>query len=119
MRRRPLSEIFTNEFGSVTAELALALPSVTLVIVITVASFGLQIERMKYVSIAAAASRALGRGEAQEVVTQLVGEMQADANLAVSVSENSVCATLSRKMTLPALGNFTISERQCSRKMGL
>jgi hypothetical protein len=108
-----------SERGSVTAELALAMPSVALVLVITLGGFGLQVERLKLVSEAAVAARALGRGEAEADVRSQLAEV--DSGLAVKLDylEDFVCANVSRKFEIAALQSFEVSERQCARKGGL
>jgi hypothetical protein len=63
------------ERGSVTAELAMALPAVALVIGITLGAFALQIERMKLVEVSATAARAIARGESEENARALVTEL--------------------------------------------
>lgn len=95
------------------------MPSVALVIGVTLSGFGLQVERMKYVSVAASAARALGRGETQAEVQALVFEAALGASLDVEFLENHICANVSRKLAILGLQDFEISERQCARKMGL
>jgi hypothetical protein len=114
MMRRPNSEA-----GSVTAELAMALPSVTLVIAITLGGFGLQVERMKLVSISATAARALGRGEAEADVTFNVRAVEPFARLKVVHLENDICAEITKTIRVAALPQIDVSERQCFRKAGL
>jgi Flp pilus assembly protein TadG len=115
-----------DQLGSVTAELALALPAVSLVIAVTLGAFSLQIERMKLVDVAAMAARAMARGESQEDIRTQVYEMTtsgADASyqLSFEVRENMSCVILSRQFQLAGLRGelFDISELQCARKMGL
>ena len=105
--------------GAITAELAMALPSVALVIAVTLGGFGLQIERMKLVSIAASASRALGRGEAEVSVREMVRETEERATLNVETLNNHICARLSRTFKIAGFQDFEVSERQCARKSGL
>lgn len=115
-----------NDKGSVTAELALAMPAVSLVIAITLGAFALQIERMKLVGVAAMAARAVARGETQENVRALVLEMNSTAdsqqiNLEIQTRENTVCVNLSRNFEIAGLPGklFDFSELQCARKVGL
>jgi len=114
------------EKGSVTAELALAMPAVSLVIAITLGAFALQIERMKLVGVAAMAARAIARGETQENVRALVLEMSSTTdsqqiNLEIETRENTVCINLSRNFEIAGLPGklFDFSELQCARKVGL
>jgi hypothetical protein len=115
-----------NDRGSVTAELALAMPAVSLVIAVTLSAFALQIERMKLVSVSAMAARAMARGEAEENVRALVLEGNAgSASQAVLIDvetrENTVCIKLSRAFEISGMNGklFEISEVQCARKVGL
>jgi hypothetical protein len=109
----------SSERGSVTAELAIALPTVILVIFVTLAGFGLQVERMKLVGLAASSSRALARGETEVAVRGLLDEVDAEVALAVEHLENHICARLSKRFYLAAIQEIEVSERQCARKAGL
>ena len=115
-----------NEKGSVTAELALAMPAVSLVIAITLGAFALQIERMKLVGVAAMAARAIARGETKDNVRALVLEMGSTTdsqqiNVEIETRENTVCINLSRNFEIAGLPGklFDFSELQCARKVGL
>ena len=109
----------SSESGTVTAELAVAMPTVALVIAVTLSGFGLQLERMKMVASAASMARALGRGETQAEVAALLAEVYPEASLKIEFLENYICATTSKSVSLPGLQGFVVSERQCARKMGL
>ena len=115
-----------NDKGSVTAELALAMPAVSLVIAITLGAFALQIERMKLVGVSAMAARAVARGETQENVRSLVLEMSStlesqQINVEIQTREDTVCVNLSRNFEIAGLPGklFDFSELQCARKVGL
>lgn len=115
-----------NDKGSVTAELALAMPAVSLVIAIALGAFALQIERMKLVGVSAMAARAVARGETQENVRSLVLEMSStlesqQINVEIQTRENTVCVNLSRNFEIAGLPGklFDFSELQCARKVGL
>ena len=115
-----------NDKGSVTAELALAMPAVSLVIAITLGAFALQIERMKLVGVSAMAARAVARGEPEENVRSLIMEMSSTSNsqgiqMEIQTRENSVCVNLSRSFQLVGIPGklFDFSELQCARKVGL
>lgn len=123
-----------SERGSVTAELAIAMPAVSLVIAITLGAFSLQIERMKLVDVAATAARAIARGEGEEEVRKLAGELMAGEIVAgelatvleavqieFSMLEKLACVKISKDIELPGLAAkvFSLAESQCARKMGL
>ncbi len=119
MPRQLLSKSFLDASGTVTAELALALPTVSLVVAVTLSGFGLQIERMKFVSVAASAARAIGRGETVQTVEDLVRHMAPGSKVRLEYLENEVCANVSEAFALIGVREFEVSERQCARKMGL
>jgi hypothetical protein len=115
-----------NEKGSVTAELALAMPAVSLVIAITLGAFALQLERMKLVGVSAMAARAIARGELEENVRTLVLEMSSNSNseqtvMEIETRENTICINWSRNFEIAGLPGklFDFSELQCARKVGL
>lgn len=100
----------------------MALPAVTLVIAVTLGAFAMQIERMKLVSVAATAARAMARGETQEDVQALVLEMHGmESDLEFTTLENFACVKLTRQFEMPGLGGalFDLAESQCARKAGL
>lgn len=113
-----------SEAGSVTAELAIAMPAVSLVIAITLGAFALQVDRMKLVDVAATAARSLGRGEPQEGINEIAQQMLGsnDAfSLEVSIEENLACVTLHKPVKIAGLSPqvFELVETSCARKMGL
>ena len=115
---------FKSEIGSVTAELAIAMPAVSLVIAITLGAFALQVDRMKLVDVAATAARSLGRGEPEEVIRDLAFQMlgsEFNVSLELSILENLACVTLKKPVTIVGLSPaaFELSETSCARKMGL
>lgn len=108
-----------SDRGSITAELAVALPAVFMVLAITASAFGLQIERMKLVDVAATAARGLGRGEPESNVRQLIEKLDPLAALTIQDDADIVCANLKRAVKIIGLGLFELNERQCARKEGL
>lgn len=130
MQRLWISKQWNNKAlsdkGSATAELALAMPAVSLVIAITLGAFALQIERMKLVGVSAMAARAVARGEPEENIRALILEMSStldsqDIQLEIQTRENTVCVNLSRNFEIAGLPGklFDFSELQCARKVGL
>lgn len=110
-----------SESGSVTAELALALPSIALVIAVTLGGFGLQVERMKLVDLAAGGSRALARGEDQAAVEKMLLIARPNSLIKIEHQDEWVCLRLAFMANIPGIESelIEISERQCARKMGL
>lgn len=112
---------FADEHGSVTAELVVAMPAVAMVLSITIAAFGLQVERLKLVSNAATIARAIARTESTESVNQLTAALAASTTLVLETKADLICARLIRGFSLPGLPGKAIdlSEVQCARKLGL
>ena len=124
--RKPWNNKAWSDKGSVTAELALAMPAVSLVIAITLGAFALQIERMKLVSVSAMSARAVARGEPEENIRALILEMSLtldsqDIQMEIQTRENTVCVNLSRNFEIAGLPGklFDFAELQCARKVGL
>ena len=86
--------------GSVTAEFAVALPAIAIVLAACLASVQLVAHQVRLTDAAADAARALGRGESRAVAGAIADRVAGGASLAVSVDEPFVCATL----TTPGAG---------------
>lgn len=110
---------FAGSRGSVTAEFALLMPSVALIIALAVGVLGLQVERLKQVSIAASAARALGRGETEADVRSGLIAVDPALRMSIEYLENLVCAIVARDIRVASLPSVEVSERQCFRKGGL
>ncbi|MDQ0895292.1 Flp pilus assembly protein TadG [Agromyces ramosus] len=81
--------------GSVTAEFAVALPAIALVLAACLASVQLVAEQVRLTDAAADAARALGRGETEAVAAAIADRITGGAALAVSAEAPFVCVTLS------------------------
>lgn len=108
-----------GERGSVTAELAIAMPSVVLVLAVSLGGFGLQIERLKLVASAASLARSLGRGGSEQIIRDLASQTDANRKLEFEYLEDFLCVTLSKSFAISPLPSIEVSERQCARKGGL
>ena len=109
----------SQDHGAVTAEFALALPAVTLVLVFALGVLQAQTERLALIDLAAEGSRALARGEPMATVWQLANEFGAGTTVRANVGVELVCVVASRQIGLQNLPEIEISERQCARKLGL
>jgi hypothetical protein len=111
----------SNDSGSVTAELALALPTVALVVFVCLGAFSLQLEKMKLVSIAGTVARAIARGEAESTMHELVRELRPGTSIDLRFEPGSICAKASFKITFSALGgkSIEVADWQCARSSGL
>ena len=105
-----------RENGSVTAELAVTLPAVGLLLAIVVGVFALQVQHLALVGDAAMAARAVARGETQAVAEQLVAK--AGRKLSFSKPGELVCAKLSQPAQLAGLPTFLMTEVSCARAAG-
>ena len=121
LRRNKNLGRLADSSGTVTAELALALPAVSLVLAVTLGAFGLQIERMKLVSVAATAARALARGELSEEVRAFSIDQLPNVGLQINEQEQQICVTAALEVSIPALPSniLNLEEQQCARSSGL
>ena len=87
-----------SDRGTVTAEFAIALPAVLLVLSFAMQVLSIQVERISLVTEVAGLARAAARGE---------------AILGTTVEGSMVCVAKSRKLIIP------IREKQCARRLGL
>ena len=117
-RQRHRGELgdFSTEAGAVTAELAVALPAVMLVIGLILAVGQWQLQQQRLLVSAATVARAIARGEAPELIDEWVRRLP--AQLEVSYGSNLVCARLSQASVsvLKGLAGFKVSELQCAEK---
>jgi Flp pilus assembly protein TadG len=107
----------SGEQGAVTAELAVALPAVMLVVGLILAVGQWQLQQQRLLVSAATIARALARGESQDLVDEWV--LQSQARLEVSYGSNLVCARLSQASSLLGFQKFAdlkVSEQQCAQK---
>lgn len=112
-----------NDRGSVTAEFALVLPAVTLVLAIAIGGLGLQVERIGLVGSAAMAARAVARGEPIDL-SQPFSANGAGQTLLRGPDEsadNMLCVTAYKEVSIFGLPEklFELNETQCARKAGL
>ena len=114
----------SSELGSVTAEFALILPAVLLILVFSLSVLALQANRMALIELAAEGARAIARGETEEVLKSLIQDraLTPPPQTKLEYESLSICLVLSQNVKLPILGNFLdfpVLERQCARKSGL
>lgn len=90
--------VIRSQTGSVTAELAISLPAVILIVTFAMQALELQVERLNLVYQASQEARAAGRGE-------YVSSARIEGNL--------ICVEKA------ATKLITIKEKQCARRLGL
>jgi hypothetical protein len=110
-----------KDTGAVTAEFVVVLPSVFMILAISVLSISAQVERLKMVSTAGMMSRAVARGEPVELLNQVFAGQLGQHSWQISNRGNFVCVELSRLVGFAALPDFglRLAEEQCARKLGL
>ena len=99
--------------GSVTAEFAVAMPAVLLVLAIGLAGISVAGTQVRLQAAAADAARMLGRGEGAGAVRSRVGEHVAGATITESHSDQLVCARVSLEGRVGPL-LIPISARGCA-----
>lgn len=118
MQRRRLERgLAIAERGAVTAELAVALPAVMLVVGLILAVGQWQLQQQRLLVSAATVARALARGEAQPIIDEWVARLP--AHLKVSYGSNLVCARLSQSSVIlgfEKIAGLGVSEQQCAEK---
>lgn len=77
-----------------TAEFAVALPAIALVLAACLASVQLVAQQVRLTDAAADAARALGRGESDGVAAAIADRVSGGADLSVATDQQFVCATL-------------------------
>ena len=81
--------------GSVTAEFAVALPAIALVLAACLASVVLVAQQVRLTDAAADAARALGRGESAAEAGAIADRVSGGSSLSVTEDGTFVCVTLS------------------------
>jgi hypothetical protein len=113
-----------NDNGSVTAEFAIVLPGVMLVLILALSVLSLQASRIALVEFAAEGARALARGESEQLVSQLLADYELGANTSFqsNFSDLAICLEVAQIHEIQALGGLfpiEVKEVQCARKGGL
>jgi hypothetical protein len=108
----------------VTAEFAIVLPGVLLLLFLALSVLAMQTSRIGLVELAAESSRALARGESESLVRELIESagLGSDVSLNTFYSDLSVCVELTHINRIRPLGEefaIEVSETQCARKGGL
>ena len=97
----------------VTAELALTIPAVVLVLTICLSALSLGVDRVRCVDAARVAVRELVRGEAEgQSLADAEGVAPRDARLAVSRQGRDVTVTVTSPAPMPL--SVAVSETSCS-----
>lgn len=111
-----LFEALRRERGSVTAELAVTLPAVGVLLGIVLGVFAVQVQHLAMVGDAAMAARAVARGETKAAAEQLVAKP--GRTLVWINSGELVCVTMTQPARLAGLPALELTERSCARAAG-
>ena len=111
----------TSETGAVTAEFAVVLPTVFMIMAISLATLSAQLERFKLVSVAGMVARSLARAEPLDSVKVVLAEQLEGRGLTIDSRGTMVCAEVSQMLEIGVLPDFglRLAETQCARKIGL
>lgn len=107
-----------RERGSVTAEFAVALPAIALVLAASLAAVHVAAVQVRLADAAADAARALGRGETASVAAAIAARNAAGARLSTSIDEPFVCATLTGRAG-GVLSALELRAESCAMRGGL
>ncbi|MBX3099198.1 MAG: pilus assembly protein [Salinibacterium sp.] len=100
-----------DERGSATAELAVALPSVVLVLACCISGMSVAGQQLRLTDAAALAARTLGRGGDPHAIA---ARLSPGALVTLGADGDIVCVTLSQSASLTALLPVTLSARSCA-----
>ncbi len=105
-----------GESGSVTAEFAVTLPAVLLVLVLCIGAGSVSVQRIEAQSAAAAAARMVARGEGRGQVTDAVGRLAPGASVRVQRRGDFVCADVSSEARFVAARSLgaRVTGRACA-----
>ena len=111
----------TSDAGVVTAEFAVVLPTVFMIMAISLATLSAQLERFKLVSMAGMISRAVARAEPLDSVKAVFAEQLEGRGFSLDSRGAMVCAEVSQTLKIAFLPDFglRLAETQCARKIGL
>ncbi|MFS0895347.1 TadE family type IV pilus minor pilin [Microbacterium sp. 179-I 3D3 NHS] len=108
------SPVRGRDRGSVSAELALALPAVVLVMLLGAGVLGAASRHVALQDAAADAARLLGRGEGADAAHRVVGAAVRGAAVSSSHSGDLVCVTASLDLSIGALVRVPVRASSCA-----
>ena len=109
------------DHGSVTAEFAVVLPAVILILIVAIQALSFQSARMGLIELAAESARALARGEDSKVIESLIEDavLNPKPTWVIQHKEFELCVEFTQNRSLAGLGLIHLIEVQCARKSGL
>jgi hypothetical protein len=111
----------TSDRGAITAEFAIVLPTVSLLLAFSMSTLTAQFERTRLVSVAAGLARAVARGEPESQVREIYAAQLRGRTVTFSTEGMLLCAEVGREVTLLGMPNLPLrlADRECSRRLGL
>jgi len=104
-----------SEHGLVTAELAVALPAVVGILLVSLAIISGQVQAAQLQQVAAVAAQSLARSENKETVKSWVLDRAPRADLSITEESGVLCAKLSQSLQFVfALDAISFSETSCA-----
>lgn len=96
------------------------LPTVFMILAISLGSMSAQLERVKMVSIAAMLSRGVARGEPVEALKQVFADQLQGRNFEILNTGLMVCVEVSQVVGVAGLSDLglRLAETQCARNLG-
>ncbi|MEV8250446.1 TadE family type IV pilus minor pilin [Microbacterium sp. NPDC076768] len=117
-RHRPSSMLTgasrAEDQGSVSAELAVALPVVVLTLLLGVGALGAASRQVVLQDASADAARLLGRGEDQGAAARVVRTAEPGASVSASRSGGLVCVTTSIEVSVGGLIRLPLRASSCA-----
>ncbi len=108
-----------DERGSVTAELALAVPAVVLVLLLGAGALGAASRQVALQDATADAARLLGRGEGEGAATRAVKTAVPGASMSSSASGDLVCVSADADLTIGGFVRVGVHASSCALAGGL
>ena len=106
---------WSGERGSVTAELAVVIPAVLLVLAFGLSAIAVVVQQARLTDAAADGARSLARGDARPIAEEHVAELVGAASLSVDRNGDFVCVALHQAASGPAaLTGMTVTGRGCA-----
>ena len=103
-----------DDTGAVTAEFAVAMPAVLVILVFSLGLIASQIQDLRLQQVSSVVARALGRGEPDHSVKAWLKKNVPDAVIATANSDGVFCATLKQRLRVGiSLPRFDLQEKSC------
>lgn len=114
----PLLRPTRDESGSVTAEFAMTVPALVVVVSLVVASLGVTSQSVRLADVAAVVARQAARGDGGSIAATLA-RLAPGATVSESSGSGLVCVDLRRDARLgPVGGVVTLTSRSCAPTAG-